>query len=75
MLTVEDIDHLEKMLRVLQANGVRSCKIGEMAFELGNIYKPSVGAYVQPASGDSPEETLRRQQKELEELMFASAGG
>lgn len=78
MIAPEQIAHIEQLLKVLQASGVRQCKIGEMSFELGpvpNVYRPPFPGLSIPSAGpadETPDARLFRQKREFDELLYAS---
>ncbi len=68
-MTSEQIAQIEALLRVLQAEGVRSCTINDMSFELGPVPPRK------PVEPETPEQYAKRVQREYETLLYASAGG
>lgn len=72
-LTAEQIDLVAKLLEVLQKSGVRTFRMGELAFELGPMYRANTFSAA-PMESESPDDRARRQKQELENLLYASAG-
>jgi len=63
-------EEIDELLKVLQAHGVRSAKIGDMSFELGP--PPAKASEMHPADLAAAEVRRRREQ---DELLYLSSGG
>lgn len=74
MITAEQIELLGKLIQMLRNTGVRNFRMRGLSFDLGPVYKTSGSLSFPLPADENEDERKAREKKELEELLYASAG-